>query len=211
MNTWLHWIDLLGVAVFAVSGTLMAYKKHMDGFGVVVLASVTAIGGGTLRDMILDLPVFWVQDPSYFYAIIVAAFTTIIWLRTKNTFPLHYLLFADAIGLAFFNMMGLQKALSYGASPLIAIALGTMTGVFGGLIRDVICREIPLVLKGELYATACIMGGAAYICVLMAGLNTLSSMLIGFCVTLALRLGAMRWHWHLPVFQPHDQVDDASK
>ncbi|KXI29838.1 trimeric intracellular cation channel family protein [Paraglaciecola hydrolytica] len=208
MATWLHWVDLAGVAVFAVAGTLMAYKKHMDGFGVVVLASVTAIGGGTLRDMILDLPVFWVQDPSYFYAIIAAALITIIWLRNKNTFPLHYLLFADAIGLAFFNVMGLQKALTYGASPLIAIALGTMTGVFGGLIRDVICREIPLVLKGELYATTCIIGGVAYIGALLLGLSAVSCMLVGFVVTLAIRLGAMQWHWHLPVFQPHDKVDE---
>lgn len=208
MATWLHWVDLAGVAVFAVAGTLMAYKKHMDGFGVVVLASVTAIGGGTLRDMILDLPVFWVQDPSYFYAIIAAALITIIWLRNKNTFPLHYLLFADAIGLAFFNVMGLQKALTYGASPLIAIALGTMTGVFGGLIRDVICREIPLVLKGELYATTCIIGGAAYISSMLIGLSTVGCMLVGFTVTLAIRLGAMQWHWHLPVFQPHDKVDE---
>lgn len=208
MHTWLHWVDLVGVAVFAISGTLMAYKKHMDGFGVVVLASVTAIGGGTLRDMILDLPVFWVQDPSFFYAIALAAFITIIWLRSKNTFPLRYLLFADAIGLAFFNVMGLQKALTYGASPLIAIALGTMTGVFGGLIRDVICREIPLVLKGELYATACILGGASYIMSLQLGLNTLYSMLIAFSLTLTCRLGAMKWHWHLPVFNPHDSVKD---
>lgn len=208
MNTWLHWVDLVGVAVFAISGTLMAYKKHMDGFGVVVLASVTAIGGGTLRDMILDLPVFWVQDPSYFYAIIAAALITIIWLRTKNTFPLRYLLFADAIGLAFFNVMGLQKALTYGASPLIAIALGTMTGVFGGLIRDVICREIPLVLKGELYATTCVLGGAAYISASLIGLSAVSCMLVGFILTLAIRISAMKWHWHLPVFSPHDKVDE---
>ena len=207
MITWLHWVDLVGVAVFAVSGTLMAYKKNMDGFGVVVLASVTAIGGGTLRDMILDLPVFWVQDPSFFYAILTAALITIIWLRTKNTFPLGYLLFADAIGLAFFNVMGLQKALTYGASPLIAIALGTMTGVFGGLIRDVICREIPLVLKGELYATACILGGACYMGAMSLNLSPVLCLSTGFAITLIFRLGAMKWHWHLPVFQAHDKVE----
>ncbi|MGS2721051.1 trimeric intracellular cation channel family protein [Paraglaciecola aestuariivivens] len=208
MASWLHWVDLAGVAVFAIAGTLMAYKKHMDGFGVVVLASVTAIGGGTLRDMILDLPVFWVQDPSFFYVIMLAALGTIIWLRHKTTFPLRYLLFADAIGLAFFNVMGLQKALTYGASPLIAIALGTMTGVFGGLIRDVICREIPLVLKGELYATTCILGGACYVLGVYFNWPVVSCMLIGFTVTLACRLGAMKWHWHLPVFNPHDAITD---
>ena len=208
METWLHWVDLAGVSVFAIAGTLMAYKKHMDGFGVVVLASVTAIGGGTLRDMILDLPVFWVQDPSFFYVIILAAFSTIMWLRSKDTFPLRYLFFADAFGLAFFNVMGLQKALTYGAFPLIAIALGTMTAVFGGLIRDVICREIPMVLKGELYATACIIGGVSYILAFKLGLSTVSCMIIGFCITLTCRLCAMKWHWHLPVFNPHDSVKD---
>ena len=208
MSSWLLWADLIGVAVFAVAGTLMAYKKHMDGFGVIVLASVTAIGGGTFRDMILDVPVFWVQDHSFFYAILGAAVVTIIWLRSKDTFPLRYLLFADAIGLAFFNVMGLQKALNFGASPLIAIILGTMTGVFGGLIRDVICREIPLVLKGELYATTCILGGMAYFAAAWLDLTNLSCLIIGFAVTLMVRFAAMAWHWHLPVFKPHAAVEE---
>lgn len=201
MAQWLHWIDLFGVAVFAVSGTLMAYKKYMDGFGVVVLASVTAIGGGTLRDMILDLPVFWVQQPDFLYAILLAAFVTIIWLRVTHKFPYQILLVADALGLAFFNVMGLQKALNYGTSPFIAIVMGTMTAVFGGLIRDVICREIPLVLKGELYATTCIIGGLLYVlCTLLGGSAGLA-MFTGLLTTLALRLAAIRWHWQLPVFK----------
>ncbi|GAB3025567.1 trimeric intracellular cation channel family protein [Bowmanella dokdonensis] len=201
MGQWLHWIDLLGVAVFAVSGTLMAYRKHMDGFGVVVLASVTAIGGGTLRDMILDLPVFWVQEPDFLYAIMAAAALTIFWLRFTHKFPYQSLLVADAFGLAFFNVMGLQKALNYGATPFIAIVMGTMTGVFGGLIRDVICREIPLVLKGELYATTCIFGGVLYVLAQTMGLSISWAMLIGMLATLSLRLAAIRWHWQLPVFQ----------
>ena len=200
MTEWLHWIDLIGVAVFAVSGTLMAYKKQMDGFGVVVLASVTAMGGGTLRDMILDLPVFWVKDASFFYAILIAALVTIIWLRVSSRFPLRYLVIADAIGLAFFNVMGLQKALTYGASPFVAVALGTMTGVFGGLIRDVICREVPLVLRGELYATTCIAGGVAYILLQTLSMSTEICMLAAMLTTLMMRFMAMRWNWHLPVF-----------
>lgn len=204
MAAWLHWIDLAGVAVFAVSGTLMAYKKHMDGFGAIVLAAVTAIGGGTFRDMILDLPVFWIHDTSFFYAILVGALTTIIWLRITHRFPLKYLLVADAIGLAFFNVMGMQKALSVGVDPLIAIAFGTMTGVFGGLIRDVICREVPLVLKGELYATTCILGGTVYIALQWAAVSTSVCMIAAVATTLTIRLLAMRFHWQLPVFQPHD-------
>lgn len=206
MSVWFHWIDLAGVAVFAISGTLMAYKKHMDGFGVFVLAAVTAIGGGTLRDMILDLPVFWVKDPSFFYVILTAAIVTIIWLRKSQTFPLQYLFVADAFGLAFFNIMGLQKALAYGASPFVAIALGTMTGVFGGLIRDVICREIPLVLKGELYATTCVIGGAVYVLGVTLNINNDICMAAGLSTTLVVRLLAMKWHWHLPVFAPHSDI-----
>ncbi len=197
---WLHWIDLAGVAVFAVSGTLMAYKKHMDGFGVVVLASVTAMGGGTFRDMILDLPVFWVNETSFFYAILLGAFITIIWLRISQRFPLRFLLLADAIGLAFFNVMGLQKALSVGVPPLIAIALGTMTGVFGGLIRDVICREVPVVLKGELYATTCILGGTAYVACELVNFSPEICMIAAVVTTLSIRLMAMKWKWNLPVF-----------
>lgn len=206
MSEWFHWIDLAGVAVFAISGTLMAYKKHMDGFGVFVLAAVTAIGGGTLRDMILDLPVFWVKDPSFFYVIMAAAIITIIWLRKRQTFPIRYLFVADAIGLAFFNIMGLQKALAYGATPFVAIALGTMTGVFGGLIRDVICREIPLVLKGELYATTCVIGGAVYVLGVTLDINNDICMAAGLSTTLIVRLLAMKWHWHLPVFAPHSDI-----
>lgn len=201
MENWLHYVDLAGVAVFAISGTLMAFKKHMDGFGVMVLASVTAIGGGTLRDMILNVPVFWLQDQSFFYAILIAAFVTIIWLRITHWFPLRYLLIADAIGLAFFNVMGLQKALSLGTTPFIAIMLGVMTGVFGGLIRDVICREIPLVLKGELYATTCIAGGLLYVGCLYAGTSPNVGFVLGVVTTLLLRLLAIKFHWNLAVFK----------
>ena len=110
---------------------------------------------------------------------------------------------ADAFGLAFFNVMGLQKALAYGATPFVAVALGTMTGVFGGLIRDVICREIPLVLKGELYATACILGGGLYVVMMEMAINSDIALFVALITTLLVRLGAMKWNWHLPVFPPH--------
>ena len=205
MTTWLHWIDLLGVAVFAVSGTLMAHKKDMDGFGVVVLASVTAIGGGSLRDVLLNQPVFWVQQPDYLYAILAAAFGTIWWLNSQRSLHLSALLVADAIGLAFFNIMGLQKALSLDTGPFIAIVMGTMTGVFGGLIRDVICQEIPLVLRGQLYATTCIFGGIVYVTADSLGLSPMVCFALGVICTLGLRLLAMRRDWHWPIFkQPTD-------
>lgn len=201
MIDWFHWINLAGVAVCAISGTLMAYQKKMDGFGVVVLASVTAIGGGTLRDIVLDVPVFWVQDTDYIYSTLAAAAVTIAWLRISPRFPFHYLLIADAFGLALFNVVGMEKALVYDAPMAVAIAMGTITGVFGGLLRDVICREVPLVLNGELYAMTCIVGGFAYALLHHYGVENQLCAVISLGVTVLMRLGAMRWHWQLPVFR----------
>ncbi len=200
MIDWLHWLNLAGVAVCAISGTLMAYQKRMDGFGVIVLASVTAIGGGTLRDMVLDLPVFWVADTDYLYTTLIAAFIPVVWLRISPRFPFHYLLIADAFGLALFNVVGIEKTLASDGSMAVAIAMGTITGVFGGLLRDVICREVPLVLSGELYAMTCIVGGFAYALCLHLALPTELCAIISLATTVLLRLAAMRWHWQLPVF-----------
>lgn len=201
MIDWFHWINLAGVAVCAISGTLMAYQKKMDGFGVVVLASVTAIGGGTLRDIVLDIPVFWVQDTDYIYSTLLAAVITIAWLRISPRFPFHYLLVADAFGLGLFNVVGMEKALINGAPMSVAITMGTITGVFGGLLRDVICREIPLVLNGELYAITCICGGLSYALLHHLGLANQYCVAVSLAVTILMRLGALRWHWQLPVFK----------
>lgn len=203
MESYFHWFDLLGIAVFAISGTLAAWRKHMDGFGVVVLASVTAIGGGTLRDLILDVPVIWINDNSYFYAIFIAAGVTILLVRNRLTIPHNTLQFFDALGLAFFVIMGTQKALDYGTSTMVAILLGTMSGVCGGMIRDVLCREVPMVFRGELYAVTCIVGGAVYTTLLTLGLSQLSAMLCGMLALLALRLAAMKWQLTIPVFSKH--------
>lgn len=201
MTDWLHWINLAGVAVCSVSGGLMAYQKRMDGFGVIVLASVTGIGGGTLRDLMLDVPVFWTVDPDFLWAVLLAALLTIVWLRITPRFPYHYLLIADAFGLAFFNVVGIEKALDIGAAPVIAIAMGTITGVFGGMLRDVIAREVPLVMEGELYALACIVGGIVYTSCHTAGLPSWHCAIAAMITTLIIRLMAMRWHWEWRVFK----------
>jgi len=125
MELYFQWFDLLGIAVFAVSGTLAAWRKQMDGFGVIVLASVTAIGGGTLRDVILDVPVIWLKNDSFFYAIFTATALTILLVRKRLTIPNNTLQIADALGLAFFVVMGTQKALDHGTSTMVAIMLGT--------------------------------------------------------------------------------------
>jgi uncharacterized membrane protein YeiH len=200
MELYFHWFDLLGIAVFAISGTLAAWRKQMDGFGVIVLATVTAIGGGTLRDLILDSPVIWLTDNSYFLAIFSAAVLTILLVRNRLVIPNNTLQIADAIGLAFFVIMGTQKALDHGTSGFVAIMMGTMSGVCGGMIRDVLCREIPMVFRGELYAITCIFGGLVYVQLLGFGIEQMPAMLAGMVALLALRLAAIRWHLTIPVF-----------
>ena len=203
MADYFHWFDLLGIAVFAISGTLAAWRNQMDGVGVIVLASVTAIGGGTLRDVILDVPVIWINNNSYFYAIFIAAIGTIMLVRNRLTIPHNTLQLFDALGLAFFVIMGTQKALDHGTSTMVAILLGTMSGVCGGMIRDVLCREVPMVFRGELYAVTCIFGGMVYTSLLALGVTQLPAMLSGMLALLLLRLAAMKWQLTIPVFSKH--------
>lgn len=154
--------DMFGTAVFAFSGVLVAGRLRMDGFGVMVLAAVTAIGGGTIRDMILGAtPVFWVRDPLYIWVVIATALIGMWMVKLPRRMPWYVLPVADAFGLALFTVIGAQKALNFGTSGLIAVLMGTMTGVAGGMIRDVLAREVPMVLQKEIYATACILGGSS--------------------------------------------------
>lgn len=203
MDILFYWTDQAGVAVFAVAGTLLAFRKHMDGFGVIILASTTAIGGGTVRDLILGLPVFWAHDPTYIYTILVAALLTIIWLRYKAYIPMTTLQVADAVGLAFFATMGAQKALAAGFEPFIAVIMGTISACFGGMIRDVLARDVPMVLKSELYATTCLVGASVY--VLLVPYYPIIALAAGMLSTLAIRLGAIKYLWSLPVFPDHHE------
>ncbi|MDV6315657.1 trimeric intracellular cation channel family protein [Idiomarina sp. HP20-50] len=196
-----YWTDHAGVAVFAIAGTLLAFRKKMDGFGVLILASATAIGGGTTRDLILGLPVFWTHDPNYLYTIIVAALLTITWLRFKAYIPMNTLMAADAVGLAFFATMGAEKTLSAGFPPFIAIIMGTISACFGGMLRDVLARDIPMVLKSELYATTCIIGATVY--VILVPFQPLIALAAGMASTLLIRLGAIKFNWSLTVFPDH--------
>ncbi|KZN51145.1 trimeric intracellular cation channel family protein [Pseudoalteromonas luteoviolacea] len=199
-----HWFDLLGVMVFAISGTLLAHRKHMDGFGVVVLATVTGIGGGTIRDVILDAPVFWLHDSSYFFAIFSAVAASIWWLNRQKSVPMQLLLSADAFGLAFFAVMGMQKAMSIGMPDTTVIIMGVLTGCFGGVIRDVLADEIPMLLKGELYAITCILGGIVYTQLVHLGVSLELTMLAAMVSILLLRLAAIRWQLVLHVFKYRD-------
>ncbi|MGL4495868.1 MAG: trimeric intracellular cation channel family protein [Beijerinckiaceae bacterium] len=191
-------LDYAGVAVFAVSGALAASRKQMDMIGFVFLAVVTGIGGGTIRDVTLGLyPVFWVKEPVYLLICIasaVAVFFTahIVWSR------LRVLIWLDAVGLALFCVMGAERAALHG--PVVAAAMGVITGVAGGIIRDVLAHEESIILRREIYATAALLGAAVFL-----GASLLLprdfAFLLGFAAAFALRALALVRGWSLPPFR----------
>ncbi len=192
-------IDFGGVAVFAVSGALAAGRKGFDLLGVVVIATVTAIGGGTLRDVLLDRPVFWILKPDYLYVILAAAFATVAYARRFRP-PDRALAVADAFGLAFFTIAGAQVAESLEHSGVVVVVMAALTGAAGGVIRDVLSAEVPLILrKGQIYATAAIAGAVLYL-VLQAPLERAAAAIAGMACIAGMRLGAIAWNWTLPVF-----------
>lgn len=196
----LRWLDLFGVIVFALSGALMAGRYKLDPFGVVVLAAVTAVGGGTIRDVILDTTVFWVADPIYLWVILLTAILTIIVIRRPKRIPKRFLLIADAFGLALFAVLGTQKSLDLGAPIAVAIVMGTITGVAGGMIRDVLCNVIPMILRQEVYALAAMLGGCLFVVFHELGLSDNVATICAIVGALKLRLAAIYWQVSLPAF-----------
>ena len=195
----LYWADLAGVAVFAVSGVLAAGRKRLDLLGVVVVAALTAVGGGTTRDLLLDRhPIFWIADPTYLVVIGAAALATFVYVRVRPP-PLGALLVADALGLALFTMTGAQVAESAGLAPISVVVRATITGAAGGVLRDIMCAEIPLVLHRDIYATAAIVGAALYLAAQTIGVDRTWAIGSGMAAVRALRLAAVAWGLRLPV------------
>ena len=198
--------DLFGVAVFAITGALMAGRKSMDLFGVLVIAVITALGGGTLRDLILDNhPVSWIRNDTYILIASIAAVGTVLWVRLTQPIHERGLLIADAFGLAVFTVIGTEVALQHNVPYSTAVIMGVMTGVAGGVMRDVICNEIPLIFQKEIYATACIIGSLVFI--VMRELETPHWLDTGVAMLTVLltRLAAIRWHLSLPRFHLLDR------
>jgi uncharacterized membrane protein YeiH len=196
----LYVLDLVGVAVFALSGALAAGRAGLDLLGVVVIASVTAIGGGTLRDLLLNRhPIFWIRDPRYLLVTCLTALFTVFGMRVFPP-PGNALLIADALGLALFAMMGAEVAQATTRSPIIVVLMGTMSGVAGGVLRDVLTARVPLLLRGDIYATAAIVGIALYLTLMRLGLPRRTAFGAGLVAVVALRVGAIEWGWQLPVF-----------
>jgi uncharacterized membrane protein YeiH len=190
-------IELLGTIAFAVSGAFSAMEKKLDVFGVVVIAFVTAIGGGTIRDMLIgNLPVTWMRDVIVPSVILATAVVAILYRNIFHNLPKTLLLF-DSLGLGLFTITGIQKGLDAGIHPAICVALGTITGCFGGVIRDLLLREIPVLFHKEFYASACIVGGVVYFLLLYAA-SAPAAQTVAIVVVCALRLLAAKFNWRLP-------------
>ncbi|MEM8894846.1 MAG: trimeric intracellular cation channel family protein [Bacteroidota bacterium] len=197
----LYSLDLIGTFVFAISGALAAADKKFDLFGASVIGLVTALGGGTIRDILIGSePVGWMNDLNYLTAVGLALIISFVFRKYVQTLRRTLFLF-DSIGLGVFTVLGLQKTLNLGLSPLIAVLMGAVSAVFGGVVRDVLCNEVPLIFRREVYATACLAGGSIYL--LMEALTVRRDVAIVITVVLiiALRLAAVKNKWYLPTIK----------
>jgi uncharacterized membrane protein YeiH len=207
MNELLYYLNIFGIIVFALSGALMAGRYRLDPFGVIVLAFVTAVGGGTIRDTILQTPIFWVVETHYLYVIIATALLTIVFIRQPKRIPKRFLLIADAFGLALFAVLGTQKSILLGAPLSVAIVMGIITGVAGGMIRDVLCNVIPMILSKEIYALAAMLGGGLFVIFHLQGWPEDEAMVVAITGALLLRLAAIYWRVSLPAFDIIEKED----
>ena len=197
MDSLLTYFDLAGVFVFAISGALAAARKDMDLFGLIVLASITAVGGGTLRDLVLGEQVFWVQGTLSIWAALGAAGLTFLFARRLES-RMKWLIWADAAGLALFCVVGAEKALVISGSSLIAVMLGVSTAVAGGIVRDVICNEIPFVLKEEVYATAAFAGAGSFCLFSWLEMDGSMALWLAMGIAFVIRAAAIVKGWALP-------------
>ncbi|WP_452597545.1 trimeric intracellular cation channel family protein [Pontimicrobium sp. MEBiC01747] len=191
-------IDILGTIAFAISGVLVALDKKMDPFGILIIAFVTSIGGGTLRDVLIgQTPVGWMQDMTYVYVISGATVFAIIF-KSKIDYLRTSLFLFDTIGIGLYTVVGVEKGLSAGLHPIICIALGTMSACFGGVIRDILCNEIPVIFRKEVYATACILGGFSYFLIRKLPVEGDIVFILSGVVVIAVRLIAVKFKISLP-------------
>jgi uncharacterized membrane protein YeiH len=194
----IYFLDLCAVAVCAITATLEAHRRELDLFGVVVIAVISGIGGGTVRDLLLGrLPVYWIHDPIYVVVGMVAG-TLTFFLGRRLRLPKNFFLVPDAIGLALFTVIGASVAMQLDAPWLIAALMGVITGVFGGVIRDILCNEVPLIFRTDIYATASLAGALLLIALDHVGMNHNLAILFAMVCIVAIRLAAIRWHIHLP-------------
>ncbi|MEZ5792239.1 MAG: trimeric intracellular cation channel family protein [Nitratireductor sp.] len=194
-------LDYAGVAVFAATGALAASRKQLDIIGFLFLASLTGIGGGTIRDLVLGhTPVFWVTNPAYLMVCIATA-TVLYFAAPLVEYRYRLLLWLDAIGLAAYCVMGAQRGLEAGASPLVAIVTGMMTATVGGILRDVVSNEASVLLRREIYITAALLGASGFVLLQNLGVEPAISALVAGLVALFVRGGALIFGWTMPGYR----------
>lgn len=193
-------LDFAGVGLFAATGALVASRKQLDIIGFVFLATLTGIGGGTVRDLILDVPMFWIEDHSY---ILICALAAICVYFTAHLFESRYklVLWLDAVALAAYGVFGAFKGLEITGSPIVAVVMGMLTGTFGGVLRDVIASEPSVLMRREVYITAAMIGGALYVLCYGLGAPPLLAALTGFLCAFIVRSGALIMGWSLPGYR----------
>jgi uncharacterized membrane protein YeiH len=198
-------IDILGTLSFAISGTSAAMRKQLDIFGIIIIAFVTSIGGGTLRDVLIGrVPVAWLQDGKTITVIFVGTVATIVfgtWVKKLN----YTLFIFDAMGLGLCTLIGIQKGMDLHFSAGICIALGTMTGCFGGVIRDILLNEIPLIFRKEIYASVCILGGLCYYGLLFFNIENTVSQVICIVLIVLIRVLVVKYQLSLPSVYVQDK------
>lgn len=193
-------IEVIGTIAFAASGSFAAMQNKLDPFGVLIIAFVTAVGGGTVRDLLLDVPVFWMTDTITFLVIFFVAVSAMIFRSIEGKFKNTLFMF-DSLGLGLFTVIGVQKGLEAGYSPMICITLGTITGCFGGVIRDILINRIPLLLREEIYATACIIGGALFLILIeFSGISQQLIQVMTILLIVLIRMVSVKYRLHFPKF-----------
>lgn len=193
-------IEFLGTISFAMSGSFAAMQKRFDPFGVLIIAFITSVGGGTVRDLLLDVPVFWMTDLRSITLILVTSIFAMAFKSIEKNFKNTLFVF-DSFGLGLFTIIGVQKGLNADLHPFIGVILGTITGCFGGIIRDTLLNRIPLIFRKEIYATACVVGGSFYILLrhytnISEEINQTFTILLIF----AIRIFAVKYRWEIPKF-----------
>lgn len=190
-------IDIMGTVAFAISGVLTAINKRLDPFGILIIAFVAAVGGGTLRDILIDAPVAWMRNLTYVYVIFATTIFAVVFRQRLNYIRRSLFLF-DTIGIALYTIVGVEKGIAAGFAPIICIALGTITACFGGVIRDILCNDIPIIFRKEIYATACILGASSYFILLTTPLSTDWIVIISGSIVMTVRLLAVYFDLSLP-------------
>lgn len=202
-------LDWAGVIAFAITGALVASRKEMDVVGFIVLGTATGIGGGTLRDVLLGLPVFWIANPGYLIACALVGVVVFFAAHVPRS-RYQYLLWADAVGLALFAVTGTERALEAGAGATVAIAMGVVTATFGGIIRDLLGGESPVILSKEIYASAALAGAALLVVLMILGAPREWAVGLAFAVALIIRAAALRYGWSLPRYTQGPSSGNAS-